>query len=155
VNRIWILVLGLSLGLNAGLLYREFAAGPREHRNRRTPPTAEEIVKHRLSELQGNLALTPDQETRLRAILEETVPRVMAQSDSVRRVRSRLAGAYAEAAIDTAAVREALDEMNAVQARLDSTIAESLLREASLLTPEQRAKYVERLPWRRHGPRER
>jgi Spy/CpxP family protein refolding chaperone len=150
---IWILVLGLSLGLNAGLLYREFATGHGDHRGRRTPPTAEEIVKHRLSELQGNLALTPDQEKSLRAILEETIPRVMAQSDSVRRVRARLAGEYAGATIDTAAVRAALDQMNAAQASLDSTIAESLLREASLLTPEQRVQYVEHLPWRRHASR--
>lgn len=150
---IWVLVLGLSLGLNAGLLYREFAGGHGERRERRTPPSTEEIVKHRLSELKGSVALTPRQETDLREILETTIPRVMAQSDSVRRARSRLAGKYAGAAIDTAAVRAALDEMNTAQATLDSTIAESLLREAALLTPEQRARYVERLPWRRHGPR--
>ncbi len=155
MSRGWMFVLALSVGLNLGLIVRECSTprgGPDHGRDRagRERPTADEIVARRMNDLKGRLDLTPDQETALRSILTGTIPRVMARSDSVHVLRTRLVAAYGDSVLDPVRVRELAEAMNAAQAGVDSVISESLLREAAVLTPEQRKIYTGMLPWGRH-----
>ncbi len=150
MNRKWMFVLALSVGLNAGLIYREVSES-RRRPPEREKPTADRIIERRLAQLTGRLTLDLDQQARVRAVLEEYVPQVMAHGDSVEQVRSRLAAAYGDSVVDAGRVRALRARMNRVQAEADSLMSESLLREAELLTPAQRVDYAKILPWRRHG----
>jgi hypothetical protein len=62
-------------------------------------------------------------------------------------LRASIREALAAPEIDEEAVRGLVAEMRSEQAQLDSLVAETMIREAEALTPEQRALYFDRMPW--------
>lgn len=176
MRRVGFVLLALSLGLNAGLLYtviaHRHARGPRdvEHLGpppdrpgprgeRRGPrgggpsPDALPFAQRRLAHIADWLELDATQREAMRASLDASLPRVLAQRDAVRAARRRAAAQYLKPVVDPDSVRIAVRRLTAAQAALDSLVAEAMSREAKLLTPEQRARYFTAMPWgERVGP---
>ena len=170
MKRGWILVLALSIGLNAGLLV-VIVAGPlgqgtfgrpfdRPHPGggpMRGPSPwrhgdsemREQFLEHRLDRLAHRLDLDEEQQGDLAAIFEETWPRIFQIREKVRDIRDEIRMRYSEPVIDSEEVLELVGHLNEAQARLDSLVAETLIREAEILTPEQREGYLRAMPWER------
>jgi len=164
MKRGWFLVLAVSIGLNAGLLAsafvaerwradpipRPFLCPPGDHGPGR-PCEIErgDFARHRLRRLADRLRLDAAQRSRMSAVIEEIMPLVIEERERVQETRLALREEYAKPEPDRPRVRSIVRELNGRQARLDSLVAESMLREADLLTPEQRARYFDAIPWER------
>lgn len=176
MKRIWFLLLFLSLGLNAGLLYalltrpdeqpppaRESWRVPRggpgtpedpeDRAPRPDPDRLERILSKRLDQMSGNLHLDPEQYAKVESILRETLPLILAEQRQVWDVRRAMRRSYQEGEFDPAGIRIDLRRMHSAQARLDSLVILSMTRETSVLTAGQRSRYLDAMPW--HSPMER
>jgi len=174
MKRVWFVLLALSLGLNAGLIYtviahhrapapRDFEElgappdrpGPRGARRgpHRGPdrPAGAGFAQRRLDRMAKWLDLDATQQAAMGAIFEESMPRVLAQRDAVQAARRRAAAQYLKPAVDPDSVRIAVRQLTAAQTALDSLVAETMSREAALLSPEQRARYFTAMPWGERG----
>ncbi|MFH1680142.1 MAG: periplasmic heavy metal sensor [Candidatus Eisenbacteria bacterium] len=164
MKRGWFLVLAVSIGLNAGLLYNTFhaerwGAGPSRPpfllppgppgEGRPYGSEARDFAGHRLRRLADRLRLDADQRSRMSRIIEENMPVIMEKRDRVQKARHALREEYLKPEPDGARVRSLVRELNESQACLDSLVAETMLREADLLTPDQRARYLDAIPWER------
>jgi Spy/CpxP family protein refolding chaperone len=176
MRRVAFVLLALSLGLNAGLLYTVIShrhahgsrgferlgppsdraglpGGPRGLHGTHPTPDVISFAQRRLARIVDWLDLDAAQREAMRAILDESMPRILAQRDAVRAARHRAAEQYLKPAVDPDSVRIAVRRLTAAQAALDSLVAETMSREAKLLTPEQRARYFTAMPWgERVGP---
>ncbi len=173
MRRIWFLLLFLSLGLNAGLLHvihsrqdtsppvpREPVRMPRggpgapedlkERPPRPDPERLERIISKRLDQMSRNLQLEPGQHAKVEVILREALPLILAEQRQVWDVRRAMRQSYQEGEFDPDGIRRELRRMHAAQGRLDSLVILSMTREASLLSPEQRSRYLDAMPW--HSP---
>ena len=173
MRRGWFIFLALSLGLNAGLLVTvisgagrtlgwhlrkhfvgELHRPPGDIRDHWVPQHWDDPVKlmhHRMQRLGDHLDLEEHQHDQMVNILEEMLPRILAQQDEVMRARVALRDECLSPQSDPARVREVVGRMNAAQATLDSLVAETMLCEGEVLTPEQRKRYFRAMPWRRWG----
>jgi len=61
--------------------------------------------------------------------------------------RREAAQAYRARPLDGPRFRERVQALRGLQADLDSVTAEVMLKEAELLTPAQRERYAEGMPW--------
>jgi Spy/CpxP family protein refolding chaperone len=95
------------------------------------------------------LGLDDRQRAATEAVLSEMMPLILAQRDAVREARRRAADEYRQIQLDPERVQASVRHLNVAQARLDSLVAETMFREASLLTPEQRTRYFAAMPWER------
>jgi Spy/CpxP family protein refolding chaperone len=170
MKRGWFLLLALSLGLNAGLAYTVIShrgmcrwapsappmmAPPGPDDDHGMPPMRGgvdmgDIARQRLARVSRWLNLDDRQREGLGAVLEDAMPRIMAQRDSVRDARRRAAAEYVKPVVDSEAIRLSVRRLNTAQARLDSLVSETMAREAALLTPEQRTRYFDAMPWGPH-----
>jgi uncharacterized membrane protein len=57
--------------------------------------------------------------------------------------RGRIRDLLGDAEIDAAAVRDASRRLREIEARIESRITENMIREAAVLNPGQRARYLE------------
>jgi Spy/CpxP family protein refolding chaperone len=157
MHRGWLVVLALSVGLNLGLLGGRFLGDEPRERGRHRPDRheapfdGEALVERHLERMVERLELTDDQRTEIGTLLRETLPVMMEHRDALEAARDRLSQSYAAPALDDAAFRAAAAEVKAAQGALDSLTADVMLREAGILTPEQREENSRRLPWKR-GP---
>ncbi|MFH1143928.1 MAG: periplasmic heavy metal sensor [Candidatus Eisenbacteria bacterium] len=174
MKRVWFLLLTLSLGLNAGLLYtllspRSLAgsasqenlpeaappaldAPPHEGMPCATPGGAgpcEVLMHNRLDRMGEVLGLKGAQWTEVRGVLGEMLPRIMAERENVQQIRRRVHEEYMQPEVDAGLIRALVTDLAAAQARLDSLTAETILRESGLLTREQRLGYFRSMPWER------
>lgn len=143
-----ILLLVLSLGLNAGLLYKALSGdgdGRRRHRSERGDVSPEAFIAHRLDRVSERYGLDEAQRARMEDVLRRFVPDVMAQHRRVTEARAGVLAQLGAAVVNEDSVRVRTMELNAAQTELDSLVTESMLREVLVLTPEQRARYVEHL----------
>jgi Spy/CpxP family protein refolding chaperone len=169
MNRLWFLVLALSLGLNAGLLYVDYSRRAGEERRPRRaflgergrrplpPEVGKAMVERHLERMSAELSLTSEQRQAIAAIWEESLPAIRETRARLHDLRSQLRDRFAAAEIDSMAFRALARQAAAVQADLDSLTAGTMLAEASHLRPEQRQRYSEIMPWvspdRMLGPR--
>jgi Spy/CpxP family protein refolding chaperone len=175
MKRGWFLLLALSVGLNAGLLYASLFGGrgvqdvaaepppafiegappapPVGAPPADAPPAAPCAVPcdERILRMARHLGLNEDQRSQMERILEESMPRIVAARSTVQEARRVVQAEYATESPDAARLHTAVRAMNAAQARLDSLVAETMMQEIGLLTPEQKRRYVERLPWAHCG----
>ncbi len=170
MNRVVRLVLLVSLGLNVGLGWnalrtqrdepRRPLAAARNWRNR---PALDDSVgwrsmmHRRVERLAKVLDLEAAQADQLERLQAANAPAVRAQRERIEAARRTLREQSRSATFDPAAVRAALAGVRHAQADLDSLTQEFLLQEFDVLTPSQRARYLEILPlepWRsgRPGP---
>lgn len=153
-------LLMVSIGLNLGLLYHQLTDrspdrwSPR-HRmareaGRRGPsvdePDAERGIRHRTRYLAEALGLSADQREEMSALLEQTVPRIMERKRAATDARRSLQETMAATPPDTEEFRRRVEKLNRAQAAVDSLVAEAMLAESSILTPDQRARYLELAP---------
>ena len=110
----------------------------------RPPRLVHQWPERRVDRLTQALDLTPEQQQRLRASLEELRGAVRNQTEDLRRERMLLREALL--AEDRERVHMQAEKVNHLQARLDSLVAEALLREGAIFTPEQRRR-VQELEW--------
>ncbi len=170
MRRGWFLALALSIGLNAGLLYSALSAPPRQPAP--PPPAAppflegaepaapgapgpegpRAVMRARLDHMTRNLGLDERQRGEMQRVLDETMPGIISAREEVRQARRAVQGEYAADRPEQRRVHRAVRAMNAAQARLDSLVAETMLREIAVLGPEQMRRYRACLPWERcHG----
>ncbi len=168
MKRGWFIVLLLSLGMNAGVLYtllsertRSVPPPPRffhpgrgpfhgEERfppGRRPRPILKRMLEKRMGRMAERLDLDDVQRATLADLLDRMLPRIFDERERTESAREEIRALYELENVDPDAVREAVSRLNDAQSRLDSLVAETMLLEASILTPEQRKKYAGALPW--------
>lgn len=176
MKRLGWLVLLISLGLNLGLGYRllnpprpwdgplapPWGEGP-GHGPADGPPRGEgpgselavdqgdstqwrRIMAGRLRRVAERLELTPAQLDVFRATHQENAAGLLAQRHLVEDARARLQAMVAAGEAPPDSVRQAIREVGRSQALLDSLITETMLLEMEVLTPDQRARYLQILP---------
>lgn len=101
----------------------------------------------------AHLGLDETQRAAIAAVLEEYMPRILAQREQVHDARRDLAAGYSDTEMDAARFRTLVQRLSAAQAALDSLAAEAMLGEAAVLSPEQRRSYVTVTPWGRLAAR--
>jgi Spy/CpxP family protein refolding chaperone len=159
VNRVWFLILALSLGLNAGLLYVQTAG---ERPTPDSPPTPrphevgpdrfDDLIQNHLERMSEGLQLNEDQSRRLQAVHRNLLPRMASASRELDGLRRAVGDQYGSPEMDPDRLRGSVQHLNRVQASLDSLVVEAMLAEAAVLSPEQRARYARGMPWGRSGP---
>lgn len=176
MKRGWFLLLALSIGLNAGLLYSSVLGGRGVQDVGAEPPPAfietaplgspaggppasglpaggppcppcDVPRAERLLNLSRHLRLNEGQRSQMAQILDASMPRIVAARSTVQEARRAVQAEYATERPDTDRLHAAVRTMSAAQARLDSLVAETMMQEIGLLTPEQKHRYVQRLPW--------
>ncbi len=182
MKRGWLMLLVISLGLNAGLLgaalydrltdggrppaageRRDRAAGegrgPREAPGEAAADTSrgraywDSLSAQRVGRLVDRLGLTRDEGRALLRLRRASVPLIMELREGVWAARRDLQAAYSADPVDTTRVQSGLRRLALAQARVDSLVARTMLRELALLTPAQRAAYLASLPWQEGRPR--
>jgi len=161
MKRLGYLVLALSLGLNAGLLWVHFQhrSGHERHGQRRPagergprpdprdPEVGKAMVERHLRRLQEELDLSSEQRAAIAAVWEQNLPAIRATRERLRGLRSEMRDGLAAAEIDSVALRALARQAAAAQVELDSLTAGTMLAEAHHLQPEQRRRYAEIMPW--------
>jgi len=138
---LWIIVLASSLILNlsflAGYAYQRFSAGP-------------EFVE-------DGLNLTPAQRAQVIELRDRLLLQAGRVGEQMGELHGRLIDAIAAEPHDPAAVDAALDRIRQRQREMQQLVADHLLSEKEILTPEQRAAFFselkERMQSQAHGPR--
>jgi Spy/CpxP family protein refolding chaperone len=170
MRRGWFIVLALSLGLNAGLLYvhlsgrggdwpgRAFPGGrppvPVEARGPIAHPEGTKgFIRDRLGRVGERLKLSDEQIESMAAILDETMPELVEGQKVIRELRMQMREEYLKLDVDANRIQGLRRETAAVQSRLDSIMVDTMLREAEILTPEQREAYFELMPFGDKGGR--
>ena len=168
---VWVLLL-VSLGLNAALLIRILdrpekpvwrrdmgphghAVGPRAGNDGPGPRDGGERPDGSGGMGEGRrftgLDLSEDQHERL----QELRGGWQVQMDPLRRdmqtLFAEMRDLLTDESIDRERVGAARRRLAAIRAEVDSLVSEHLLEELELLTPEQRDRYLERMPWERFG----
>ncbi len=157
MKRGWFLLVALSLGLNAGLLYVRLAGppawqqmgppdqGPPPGQNHR-PPNADVLIQNHLRGMARHLDLDNDQREAVTEILQEKMPLMVELREQARVASDRISQIFGDANFDEIHFREAVFAANRARASVDSMSAAMLLAEASVLTPEQRIIYARLAP---------
>ncbi len=163
MSRRWVLVLALSVGLNLGLLWDEWGdrletaprpwpmgegrrAGRHPGPDRRPGPSPEHLDR-RAAHLADRLGLDDDQRARMRDVAGTFVGRMVERRERAGELRSQIRTRLSAAEVDSVGVRELIGELRRMESQRDSLVVEIMIREADLLSPDQRALYFERMPW--------
>jgi hypothetical protein len=180
MKRGWWLLLVLSLGLNLGLALAALRdrdrppvfAGPAPEPGLAAPgvpgeppfapggpgpegpPPAEDLLARRLAAVAAKVGIPPETVARMVEIRRRCLAQVAQERLRVRQERRALHEAFAAAVLDTGQIRARLRGLAWAQGRVDSLVTEAMLRELSLLTPAQRAAYLDAMPWGRGGSRD-
>jgi len=160
MKRLILLLLLISVGLNLGLGWRlrqiEDRLHPRSESTMKQPRHGAGRSGDILSGPQGmarfeDLGLTADQHDRLQAMREEHRTDMLSRRDRLMASRDELHEVLSTGGLDRDRITEIRRRHGREQANLDSLVTERLLQELEILTPEQRTRYLEKMPWRRLG----
>ena len=155
------ILLALSLGLNAGLLYVRWAspaAGPRPRNMDRPAPLhpgssePADLVAAHLTGMTRHLQLDDSQQNAVESILRTRIPLLTTLREESRQADGRLAEAFAAAEFVPEEFSGLVRDASLRRARMDSLAGEILLLEATVLTPEQRVRFAEVAPGIYSGP---
>ncbi len=102
--------------------------------------------ERRIDRLGRELDLSPEQRAQLARSLEALSPEIRDQAGRLMQERTRLHRAFMAGSANADSVRTQARMVAEAQARLDSLVAEAMMRENAVLSPEQRARYG-RLEW--------
>jgi len=138
---LWMIILATSLILNlsflAGYAYQKFSAGP-------------EFIE-------DSLNLTPEQRARVVELRDRFLQQAGRTGGQMGELHGRLIDAIAAEPHDPSAVEAAFDQIRRCQREMQQLVADHLLSEKRILTPEQRAAFFSGLKGRMrsqaHGPR--
>jgi len=176
------LVLLLSLGVNIGLGYRLLVSPAddsrpgdaiRTHHDPDCRPSGQwdrdaadrmrfsrgdsstwcRIMDRRLERIAGRLDLTSEQMEVFRSTQRENAAVLLQQRRRIGLIRDHLRGIVARQTVDPDSVRAIMRDLGGQQARLDSLVTETMLKEMAVLEPGQRTLYLKILPFfRDHVP---
>jgi Spy/CpxP family protein refolding chaperone len=167
MKRGWFILLVVSLGLNAGLLYTQFWGRPgSEESGAPEVPIAGEsqgvgpvnhpegyrgFIRDRLNRIGARVNLGEGQRGRMSATMNEMMPQILAQRDIVQETQEAIREEYLKPEIDRDRVLDLQRQSSVAQARLDSLVTEEMLKETEVLSPKQREGYFELMRWRHQG----
>ena len=145
-------LLALSLGLNAGMLYQRLQHPPpfgpqRPPPKGKGPEVPTDFLDHHLLRMTEDLQLDEAQQRALTDLLEEQIPPILAQQEHLRVARRSLGGLYISEELEPNAFRAQVRRLSEAQAELDRLVGEVMIEEASLLSYEQRRRYFIDMPW--------
>ena len=178
MKRGWFLLLALSLGLNAGLLYVQLrdAGEPRRSDVMRMPPpppgrpgerppgrgplgpgqrdlpSAEDLVNGHVDRMRHHLRIDREQEDAIREQLSSSMPKILRQRRAMEDARERLARVVEGPNLEMDEFRRLSQALHRAQTGLDSLVTEAMVTELRLLSPEQRRGYVAIMPGGGPGP---
>lgn len=165
MNRIWMIVLLLSLGLNVGLslnLLRRTTVAPAPHGVHVGPrgpefsgstAQSEQFLRRRLERMDGRLGLTEPQKEVLWTLHREVGAEVFNRRQDLLETRQRLHESYTREEVDLDEIRGLTRQLSTLQAELDSLVVDIMLREREVLTEQQRRQYRSLFPLGRDHPR--
>jgi Spy/CpxP family protein refolding chaperone len=167
MKRGWFVVLALSLGLNAGLLFVHFSRladnqvapppepageemggppGPMSH-----PGNAENFIRDRVARAGKRLNLSDEQIKSMSEILDGVTPEMMERRQHIWDLRLQMRDEYLRPDVDADRIQELREEASLAQSQLDSIMVETMMKEARILTPEQREAYFQLMPFGEQG----
>ena len=161
MKRIWLAVLMISVGLNLGLSWRLYQLG---HAAAPAPqialppdgsppgpgdegPDPERMAHQRLERMAQDLGLSPQQKAAFAAIHHGTAEEFFQRRRAIMQQRRELRDLYVTGQIDHQDVMARQRQLSTMQAALDSIVVETMIQEVRLLTPEQRERYQQIMPW--------
>lgn len=169
MRRGWFVLLALSLGLNAGLLYVQLSSraeapdrpmrqgivrkGPGSFGPIGHPDGAPGFIRDRLGRAGNRLGLNDEQIESMSEILNGVMPELVEGRETIWGLRAEMREEYLRPDVDERRIQELRRETIKVQSRLDSIMVETMLKEAKILTPEQREAYFELMPFGDKGKR--
>jgi len=172
MKRLLVILLLLSVGLNVGLLLRVVNGGDdtpwASDRHGRSGgvaferpgddglrPVGSEEGRPGAGRGRGRrydgLDLTEDQHQRLSALRGLGREGVVTRREEMHSLFATMQELLLDETIDPAAVADVRLRLNQVRAEVDSLVADHLLMELEVMTPEQREIYLNRMPWERFG----
>ena len=89
---------------------------------------------------QQELALSPEQVTRLEEVFQESIPALKAEKRELDRLEAELSGLIADASAPESSVLQLIDKVEASRSALGRTRSLMLFRLHRVLTPDQRVK---------------
>jgi Spy/CpxP family protein refolding chaperone len=110
-----------------------------------------EMARRHLDRLSDVLDLTPQQRDTMEVVLQESIRDLLAAQEEVGEARRALRDLFLAAEIDSTEVLQIVARLTDARGRVERLVSRNMIREAALLTREQRERYVEALPWQ-HGP---
>jgi Spy/CpxP family protein refolding chaperone len=155
MKRFLFLLLSLSLGLNAGLLYVRYMerphAGPMpgapdHQRFNRPPPPAGVMIEQQLAVKTRHLGLDSAQQKAIRIIMEKHLPAMAESREKSRKANRRMVKLYADDPFDKVEFQRLMREASQARSKADFLSALILAEEASVLTIEQRSLFAETAP---------
>lgn len=176
MRRGWFVLLALSLGLNAGLLFVHYSRwnklpefpsrevmGREEHGERGAPGEraelgpmdrpggAESFIRDRIARAGEKLDLSEDQIKSMSEILDAVMPEMMVRRDHIRELRMQMRDEYIRPEVDVDRIQALRQETEFAQSKLDSIMVETMLKESHILTPDQREAYFQLMPFGERG----
>jgi Spy/CpxP family protein refolding chaperone len=167
MRRGWFILLALSLGLNAGLLFVHFTGSadapefpPHERGEEGAvgargpmsgPGGAESFIRDRIARAGERLNLSEDQIKSMSEILDGAMPEMMERRQHIWDLRMQMRDEYLRPQVDAGKVQALRVETDLAQSKLDSIMVETMLKEARILTPEQREAYFHLMPFGERG----
>lgn len=168
MKKIWILILFISLGLNLGLGWRlmnnadsgkgtihsQRERGSRTFQGRwadRDSVSRQEMFNRRIDRMADTLGLDFEQREVFRRVHTQTGDLLMRKRLIISEKRDLLKDLVTSEEINQEKIRRAIAELGQEQAVLDSLVAETVLQEMAVLSPEQRAGYLEMLSFELDG----
>ncbi len=155
------IIMAVSLGLNAGLLYVRYMDRPtgpfpegheRPGKERGAQPGPEMIVNHQLKAKTEHLGLDNLQQEKIRVILEENLPRMVEFRQRTEEAQAQMSALYGQAPFDEAAFLSMGRLAAQSRTSADSLSAVILSLEAEVLTDQQRKSFAEVAPMHQMGP---
>jgi Spy/CpxP family protein refolding chaperone len=108
-----------------------------------------QIMENRLAMVARRLELSPTQQESFRSVHRRAFAVLRDQRQLIETARQDLHEKIAAETVDPGEIRQLIQILGRRQAEMDSLITETMLQELASLTPEQRVRYLEILPWER------
>jgi Spy/CpxP family protein refolding chaperone len=165
MKRLLVILLLISVGLNVGLLLRvtdddtpwasdrhDRTAGENlDHPGGEGPDDGRPRAGRGPGPRYDGLDLTEDQHQRISELRGLGRESTGTRREEMHALFGEMKELLLEETIDPAAVSAVQHRMNQVRAEVDSLVADHLLMELEVMTPEQRETYLNRMPWERFG----
>ena len=170
MKRLIVILLMISVGLNVGLLLRVTDDGAPWASDRHVRSGGEDFERPGADGPRGNdpengrsgdrqgrnqryegLEVTDEQHQRLAALRGLGREGMETRREEMRTLFSNMQELLLDETIDPSAVAAVRRRVDQVRAEVDSLVADHLLMELEVMTPEQREIYLNRMPWERSG----
>ena len=109
------------------------------------------FISERIRRVGDRLDLSEEQIEVMSEILQAVMPELIEKGEVIRDLRLRMRDEYLKPDVNAAMLHELRSRATAVQSELDSIMVETMIKEAEILTPDQREAYFELMPFGGRG----